>query len=113
MDPRLEDYKPLIKNVLQEYADYVNQALNGSRCQVAFDDERGQYLLIEMGWIQDQYIHTTPIHISLVDEKIWIQTDDTEHGIAPELVEAGILAQDIVLGFRHPNLRPYTGFAVA
>ncbi len=113
MDPRLEEYTRLIKKVLQDYADYVNTALDSSRCQVVFDDQRGQYLLIEMGWSQDQYIHTTPIHISLIEEKVWIQTDDTEHGVASELVEAGIPTKDIVLGFRHPSLRPHTGFAVA
>ena len=42
-----------------------------------------------------------------------IQYDDTEEGIATDLLEAGVPKADIVLGFRHPKIREYTGFAVA
>jgi hypothetical protein len=37
----------------------------------------------------------------------------TEEGVVTDLVEAGIPANEIVLGFRHPKLRQYTDFAVA
>jgi hypothetical protein len=45
--------------------------------------------------------------------KLPIQYDDTEEGIATDLLEAGVPKADIVLGFRHPKIREYTGFAVA
>ncbi|BAU11123.1 FdxN element excision controlling factor protein [Leptolyngbya sp. NIES-3755] len=61
----------------------------------------------------DRYLHATPIHSSLVGGKIWVQYDDTEEGIAGDLMEAGVSRDDIVLGFRHPKLRQHTGFAVA
>ncbi len=61
----------------------------------------------------DKYLHATPIHIDLIQEKIWIQYDDTEEGVATDLLEAGIPREDIVLGFRHPKVRPYTSFAVS
>jgi hypothetical protein len=66
-----------------------------------------------MGWNGDNYLHTTPIHLSLIDDKIWIQYDDTEEGIATDLIDAGVPKEDIVLGFRHPKIRRHTGFAVA
>ncbi|MCP4662360.1 MAG: XisI protein [bacterium] len=45
-------------------------------------------------------------------EKVWIQYDGTDPGVARELVEAGIPREAIVLGFRPPHVRPHTGFAV-
>jgi hypothetical protein len=36
-----------------------------------------------------------------------------EVGIATELVEAGVPKEQIVLGFRPPEMRQYTEFAVA
>ncbi|MFM6201853.1 MAG: element excision factor XisI family protein, partial [Dolichospermum sp.] len=45
--------------------------------------------------------------------KIWIQYDDTEEGIANDLIAAGVPKEDIVLGFRHPRIRPFTNFAVS
>ena len=44
---------------------------------------------------------------------IRIQRDNTESGIARELVEAGIPKDRIVLGFRPPEVRPYTDYATA
>ena len=81
--------------------------------QVLFDDERGRYLVLDIGWDDDKYLHTTPIHLDLIGDKIWIQYDGTEEGIAADLLEAGVPKEDIVLGFRHPKIREHTGFAVA
>lgn len=111
MDTQLK-YKEIIKSVLQKQANYRTAIPDGYQSQVLFDDERGQYLILDMGWNGDQYLHATPIHLSLVDGKIWVQYDDTEEGIAGDLMEAGVPKDDIVLGFRHPKVRQHTGFAV-
>ena len=42
---------------------------------------------------------TQLIFKTYIDNKIWIQHDGTEIGIAKELVALGISKQDIVLGF--------------
>ncbi len=51
------------------------------------------------------------IHIDIINGKIWIQCDFTEEGVANELVELGVPKTDIVLGFRSPHMRQFTGFA--
>ncbi|MFM6911441.1 MAG: XisI protein, partial [Dolichospermum sp.] len=68
--------------------------------------------VLDMGWNNDKYLHATPIHIDVINQKIWIQYDDTEEGIANDLIAAGVPKEDIVLGFRHPRIRPFTTFAV-
>ncbi len=112
MDTRLS-YQSIIKNVLQKYANYRAALPDGYISQVVFDDERGQYLVLDIGWNGDKYLHATPIHISLIGDKVWIQNDDTEEGTATDLITAGISRENIVLGFRHPRIRQHTGFAVA
>ncbi|MBD2743781.1 XisI protein [Coleofasciculus sp. FACHB-1120] len=112
MDTRL-NYRDIIKKILQEHAQYRASLPDNYNSQVLFDDERGRYLVLDIGWNDDKYLHTTPIHLDLIDDKIWIQYDDTEEGIATDLLEAGVPKEDIVLGFRHPKIREYTGFAVA
>jgi len=47
-----------------------------------------------------------------MDNKIWIQQDGTELGIANELVELGVPKQDLILGFAPPNMRPLSDFAI-
>lgn len=112
MDTRLK-YQNIIKRVLQDHADYRASLPDSYTSEVIFDDERGQYLVLDLGWNGNQYLHATPIHISLIGDKVWIQYDDTEEGIATDFVEAGIPKENIVLGFRHPKVRQHTGFAVA
>jgi len=112
MDTRLR-YHNIIKSILQNHADYRASLPDGYTSQVVFDDERGQYLALDMGWHGDRYLHATPIHLSLVGDKVWVQFDDTEEGVATDLMAAGVSKKDIVLGFRHPRIRQHTGFAVA
>jgi XisI protein len=110
MDTRLK-YQEIIKKILKEHAEYRASIPDGYDSQVLFDDERGHYLVLDIGWNDDKYLHATPIHIDLTDKKIWIQYDDTEEGVANDLLAAGVPSHDIVLGFRHPKVRQYTNFA--
>lgn len=112
MDTRSR-YRDVIKNVLQSHADYRATLPDGYTSWSIFDDERGQYLVLDMGWNGDQYLHTTPIHVSLIGDKVWVQYDDTEEGVATDLIVEGVSKEDIVLDFRHPKVRHHTGFAVA
>jgi hypothetical protein len=53
------------------------------------------------------------LHIDLIDNKLWIQHDGTEEGIALELVTAGIPKEHIVLDFRSLEQRKRTEFAIS
>ncbi len=48
----------------------------------------------------------------IIDGKVWIQHDGTEEGIANDLVAAGVPKAHIILGFKAPEIRKYTEFAV-
>ena len=65
-----------------------------------------------LGWQGDQRVHGCLVHLEIKNDKIWIQRDGTEDGIAEELVGAGISKEDIVLGFHPLEIRPYTEYAV-
>ncbi len=109
MDTRLK-YQKIIKTILREHANFRNTIPDGYQSQLLFDDEQGGYLVLDIGWNEDNYLHATPIHINLIEDKIWIQYDDTEEGVATDLLAAGVPKEDIVLGFRHPQVRQYTEF---
>ena len=66
-----------------------------------------------MGWHQDERIKSVMIHVRLKDEKIWIEEDWTEEGIATYLLAKVIKKGEIVLEFHSPNVRKYTEFAIA
>lgn len=108
MDSSL-NYSEIVKRILSDYARAYSES-NEWPLYTVFDDARQAYLLMDVGWEGQTYIHETVIHIDIVNGKIWIQNDDTEEGVATDLLEAGVPREDIVLGFRPPDLRPYTEF---
>jgi aspartyl-tRNA synthetase len=67
---------------------------------------------VHVGWHNNERAYGTVIHVDIRDGKIWIQRDLTEEGVASELVELGVPKTDIVLGFKSPFVREFTGFAV-
>lgn len=109
---KLKNYQQIIQDVLNPYLEikYANADLKN---RPAYDYQHNQYLIISEGWRGNQHIHSCLIHLEIINNKIWIQCDNTEEGIANQLVSAGISKSDIILGFHEPEIRKYTGFAVA
>jgi hypothetical protein len=109
---RLGTYRQIIRETLSPYLDISYANVEGHN-QAAFDSETDQYLVVSTGWNKEGRVHGCLIHVSIQDGKVWIQRDGTDVGIANELVQAGIPKDEIVLGFHEPEIRSYTGFAVA
>ncbi len=109
---KLEKYRQIIRKILTNYVkiSYSNVQV---RNRAAFDRETDQYLIISEGWNKQEHLHSCLIHVEIINNKIWIQCDNTEDGIANELVTAGIPKSDIVLAFHPPDVRKYTEFAVS
>ncbi|WP_377479969.1 MAG: XisI protein [Microcoleus anatoxicus] len=105
------NYRDLVKQLLTQYLSYQSSE-DSIEMEAVFDEERGRYLLLHVGWRDEERIHGCPIHIDIKDDKIWVQRDFTEAGLAEELVELGVPKNDIVLAFRSPFVRQFTGFAV-
>ncbi len=108
----LEHYRQIIEKVLTDYV-AVPYAYGDIKGQVVFDRDRDSYLILTIGWDERQRVHGCIVHLDIIDGKIWIQRDGTEEGIALDLTEAGIPKEQIVLGFRHPDMRQYTEYAIA
>lgn len=109
---KLETYRQIIRSTLKQYIN-ISYANVNAQNRAAFDSETDQYIIISVGWGNERRIHGCLIHVEIINDKVWVQRDGTEDGIANELVQAGIPKEDIVLGFHEPSVRPHTGFAVA
>jgi len=108
----VETYRQLIQKLLVEYAQ-VPYAYGDIQTEPVFDREADRYLLVILGRADDRRVHGCLVHIDIINDKVWIQRDGTEAGIANELVRAGVSKDRIVLGFRSPEIRKHTEFAVA
>lgn len=105
-------YRKIIRELLTELA-AVPHIEDGITDRILFDEANDSYAIISEGWSDEERIHHIVIHLEIINDKIWIQADNTDVVIARELESHGIPKSDIVLGFRSPSVRPLTQYAVA
>ncbi|RUR72100.1 XisI protein [Chlorogloeopsis fritschii PCC 9212] len=106
-------YQNIIKKILTEYQKIsVQVPVPDVDEELMFDDERSQYLWFNIGWKQGKRVKGISVYIRIKNEKIYIEEDWTEEGIATELMRLGVPASDIVLAFQPPEVRKYTDFAI-
>jgi septum formation topological specificity factor MinE len=108
----LDKYKKIIEDILTEYVK-IPYAYGQLETKLIIDRTATNYIVMTLGWQDEERVHGCIIHIEIIDGKIWIQRDRTEYGIANELVAAGIPKDKIVLAFHPEDVRQYTEFAVA
>jgi len=105
-------YRTIVEHVLIGHAK-APPSIDAVQLQTVFDHEHDHYLLVQVGWGKQKRIYGVLAHIDIVGDKIWIQHDGTEEGLPGQLCQAGILPEHIVLGYRIPEVRRHTGYAVA
>jgi hypothetical protein len=112
---KLNSYREIIKKILTEYDQIASQTPNisGVDTVLSFDDERDQYLWFDVGWNDRKRVQAISVYVRIKNEKIYIEEDWTEEGIATELLREGVPKEDIVLAFHDPETRKFTEFAVA
>ncbi len=108
----MNHYRQLVCNCLTQYTQ-IKPTLGDIEVFKFFDLERNHYQIFHAGWDGYQRVFGALIHIDLIGDKIWIQYDGTEEGIANTLVDLGVPKQDIVLAYHSPFMRQYDGFAVS
>jgi hypothetical protein len=104
------EYRQLVERTLLSYLgrSYANADIQN---EAVFDREKDRYLVVSLGWQGIKRVHSSLIHIDIIEGKFWIQCDNTEHGVAHDFLEAGVPRQDIVLGFKTSRDRTLVDFA--
>jgi hypothetical protein len=103
-------YQQSIIEILNAHACYHRSITPNVTSQIVIDRDHNHFMLLSVGWHQSRFIYTIAFHFALIEGKIWIQQNNTDVLVADELLERGIPATDIILGFIAPNLRIYSGF---
>jgi phage FluMu gp28-like protein len=111
---KLNYYQNIIKKILTEYAKISSQVPDQDTEEILiFDDDRSQYFWFNICWKNGKRIKAISVYLRLKNDKIYIEEDWTEAGIATELMRVGIPSSEIVLAFQPPEVRQFTEFAIA
>jgi hypothetical protein len=101
------------QKILSDYASIPYADVCKMKAKTVFDESTDAYLIVVEGWDGYRRLHGCMADVEIRGDKIWVMLDGTEYGLANELLDAGIPKDRIVLGFKPPEVRPRTGFAVA
>lgn len=108
---KVERYRQIIQEILQTYSD-IKASNEEVEAEAIFDIRRDRYQVTHVGWSNKRRVYGCILHLDIKNEKIWIQHDGTEGGIANELIGRGVPKEDIVVAFHSPFKRQFTEFAV-
>jgi hypothetical protein len=108
---KLQKYREIIREVLTEQAHPYAHS-NHVDTEIICDTEHDHYQLTYIGWQEQKRIFSLILHFDIKDEKIWVQYNGTETAIAQILIDKGVPASDIVLGFHSPFKRQFSGYAI-
>jgi hypothetical protein len=111
MEP-INNLRAAIARVFRSWEEYPS-AISKFRIEGVMDTARDRYTLTHVDFDEERYKSHLLAHLEIRDNKIWILTDNTEEGIATELVAEGVSKEQIVLGFYSPEMREMGEFAVA
>lgn len=111
MDSIIEKYQSIILQILEAYAQIRYANLEGEN-EIIADKENHRYQLVFSGWQGYKRVHACTLHMDIRNGKIWIQNDQTEHGIANDLMEHGVPKSDIVLAYQPLRIQKDLGFAL-
>ena len=109
---KIKKYEAVILKILEEHT-AIRYANLDAKNEVIVDRENHRYEVVTIGWDGYKRIHSAVLHFDIIDGKIWIQQDQTEYGIANDLVDMGVPKSDIVLGYMSLKRRKEFDYALA
>ena len=91
-------FRDIVKQTILQYARF-RPSHGDIRLDVVFDEVRDRYALMQVGWDRGRRVSGDVIYVTLHDEKVFIEYDGIEHGIADALIARGIPEDRCVLAF--------------
>ena len=89
------NYADVLERVLHAES-ALQPALQPIAISALCDRQAGRFMLVATGWENKQRLDSIIFHARLSESKVIIETDQTEEGLTPTLVAAGIRESDII-----------------
>jgi len=90
---KVEEYRNFIKQILTEYHELSSRVPDDDR-ETCLDEDHDHYLWLTVIWDNPKRHNYTHVHVRIKNEKIYIEEDWTEEGIATELLRKGVPKED-------------------
>lgn len=113
MDTKIITYATILTEWLNAFVSRRNIGKE-LEYELIADDKHHHYQVIRTGWRKDVFEYNVVFHFQVKPTgKVWLLVNNTDILVTDDLIERGIPAADIVIGFLPEFMRTYSGFAVA
>ena len=113
MDSKIEAYSLIVASWLTEFVESRNSS-SGTDYELVIDHVHRHFQVMRTEWYQGNFKFRVVFHFQVKPTgKVWLLVNNTDILVTDDLIERGIPATDIVIGFLPESMRPYSGFAVA
>ena len=110
---KITKYRQILRDIILRFGNYTSSSSKTDWLPIC-DDERGEYLLVDVGWERDEKrTYLIVFHFRIKNDKIYIEQDNTDANPVQQMLDAGVPKEDIVLAFYAPSHRKLTDFALA
>jgi XisI protein len=77
------------------------------------DEATDNYLILLVGWDVTGRVLAPCVHFRIYEGKVWVEAMNTDLDFIEPRITQLLQNDEIVLGFLHPEERPYSDYAVA
>ena len=109
---KLKQYKKILTEVFTYQSTLHFSNAPEVEQQLIINKDETQFLVMVIGWIEEEYKHFTLLHAQLKDDKVWLHQNNTDEDIGAVLEKKGIPKLEIVIGFLTPFERALSDYAV-
>lgn len=103
---KLNYYRQIIQTILTEKSK-IKPIGGDIETETIFDEKTDRYLLVHLGWNEQERIYYCVLHLEIKNEKIWIQNNQTDQSLVEDLINEGVPKKDIILGLKPAYVREY------
>jgi len=104
---RVKNNKEALRKYLKSWVQYHPDEQTGIPLTIVEDAESGHFLLFEMGFGKEGWVHTLFVHFRILDDgRIILLENNTEEVPFDELEEYGILKNDLAIAWSTPEIFP-------
>jgi hypothetical protein len=98
-------YQKAIISFLEDYAKIKPANFKDVENQLIFDTKNQHYQLVRVGWQGKKHVHYAVFHFDIIENKVWIQQNQTDLPIGYELRDLGVSEDDMVYAYLPASMR--------
>ncbi len=97
----LNQTQEMIIGVLSELA--KAQPLGDLRLETLFDTQNNRFQVMVLGWLDGKPFHDCLAYVTIRNDQIWLEIDNTDFGLTDALIRAGIPETALMFGLPMPQ----------